>query len=201
MRTAWLGELIGERCLACGAPGVDLCGSCRGSLRGTSQRSLPRGATSVIAAWAYEGAARALILSLKLKGHRTAAQPLIEGMAEAALREGLGAALVSWVPGRRSDIRARGFDHAEVLGRGLAGKLGLRAAPLIRRQIAARDQTTLSARDRAMNVRGAFASAASPPAVVLVDDLITTGATASACAVTLRAAGAESVEVVVACRA
>jgi predicted amidophosphoribosyltransferase len=155
----------------------------------------------VSAAWAYEGAARALILALKLKGLRRAAGPLVEGMAEAAYGAGLQGTVVTWVPGHRPDIRARGFDHAEVLGRGLAGRVGLTPSPLLRRQIAARDQTTLSARDRALNVRGAFVSAPAPPVVVLVDDLITTGATGEACATALRAAGAKRVELVVAARA
>jgi predicted amidophosphoribosyltransferase len=156
---------------------------------------------SVTAPWAYEGPARALILVLKLRGLRMAARPLIDGMTEATRRFGVGGDTVTWVPGRAKDIRARGFDHAELLGRGLARELGLRPQALLRRRHAARDQASLSALDRAANVRGAFGAVRSPPRVVLVDDLMTTGATAAACAAALRAAGAARIELVTACRA
>ncbi|MDP9226019.1 MAG: ComF family protein [Actinomycetota bacterium] len=152
------------------------------------------------AAWAYEGAARALILALKVRGLRSAAQPLVAGMIGASRRGGLRGRVLTWVPGRSGDITARGFDHAEVLARGMARGLGLPVHGLLTRRAAARDQTLLSAGDRAANVRGAFWAARSPSRVVLVDDLITTGATAGSCAGALRAAGADGVELVVACR-
>jgi predicted amidophosphoribosyltransferase len=201
MLATWLGELLGDRCLACGATGASLCGLCAASLRRSSQGALPPGIASVTAPWAYEGPARALILALKLRGLRMAARPLIEGMTDATRPLGVGGETLTWVPGRPKDIRARGFDHAELLGRGLARELGLRPQPLLRRRHPARDQASLSALDRAENVRGAFGAVPSPPCVVLVDDLMTTGATAAACAAALKAAGAERIQVVTACRA
>jgi predicted amidophosphoribosyltransferase len=154
-----------------------------------------------IAAWAYEGPVRALILALKLRALRMAARPLVEGMTEMARGAGLQGAWVTWVPGRAAGIRERGFDHAEVLARGVAHGLGLRPCRLLGRRHPARDQASLSATDRVRNARGAFCARASPASVVLVDDLITTGATAAACAAALRAAGAARVELVVAGRA
>lgn len=161
---------------------------------------MPKGVTAVAAAWAYEGPARSLILTLKVRGLRGAAGPLIEGMISSSHRAGLTGSVVTWVPAHRSDVRRRGFDHAEVLARGLACEAGLHAHRLIRRRLGTRDQASLSAPDRALNVRDAFCAEASPPGVVLVDDLITTGATA-ACVRALRNAGAREIEVVVACRA
>jgi predicted amidophosphoribosyltransferase len=201
MRSTMLRELIGERCLACGVPGAALCLSCRGSLHRCAEGPLPAGVASVSARWSYEGPARALVLALKLRGLRSAAIPLVEGMVEATRRDGLGAEVVTWVPGRRRDIAARGFDHAELLARGLARNLGLLPRPLLRRRHMGRDQTSLSASDRALNVRGAFSAVSAPSHVILVDDLITTGATAASCASVLGAAGSHSVAVVVPCRA
>jgi predicted amidophosphoribosyltransferase len=163
---------------------------------------LPKGVRAVAAPWAYEGPARALILTLKVRGLQAAAAPVLEGMIAASRRVGFTGSAVTWVPGHRADIRRRGFDHAEILARGVARQLGLRALPLLQRRRETVDQTSLSARGRALNVRGAFEAARRPSEVViLVDDLITTGATAGACAQVLRAAGARAVEVLVACRA
>jgi predicted amidophosphoribosyltransferase len=178
-----------------------LCASCRRSLRGPCEGPLPRGVAAVRVPWAYEGPARSLILSLKMRGLRAAAGPLIQAMVEASRLRGLSGSYVTWVPGHRADFRTRGFDHAEVLARGLARDLGLRPLRLLERRHPAKDQTALSAHDRALNVTGAFTATSSTPTVVLVDDLITTGATASACAQALRASGADRVEVVVPCRA
>lgn len=161
---------------------------------------MPKGVTAVAAAWAYEGPARSLILTLKVRGLRGAAGPLIEGMISSSHRAGLTGSVVTWVPAHRSDVRRRGFDHAEVLARGLACEAGLHAHRLIRRRLATRDQASLSAPDRAPTCVMPSAEAP-PPGVVLVDDLITTGATAAACARALRNAGAREIEVVVACRA
>ena len=188
------------RCEGCGAPGGALCEPCREKLGRPVEVAALRGVDLVLAAWAYEGAARDLILALKLRGVRAAARPLVDGMRAQVMAQGLLGDVVTWVPGRRRDTRRRGYDHAEVLARGLATALGLPARPLLGRTGDPVHQTTLGAEARRANLRGAFSAERSPAAVALVDDLITTGATAEACATALRAAGAETVEVVVPCR-
>jgi ComF family protein len=153
----------------------------------------------VLAPWAYEGAARALVLQLKLQGRRSTAAPLVEAMCREVTRRGLSAEAVTWVPGRAREARRRGFDHAEVLARDLARRLGLRPVRLLRRTRASCDQAGLGARERRANLAGAFASRSFSRPVVLVDDLVTTGATAAACAAALRAAGVPRVEVLAPC--
>jgi predicted amidophosphoribosyltransferase len=123
-------------------------------------------------------------------------------MAAAVAAQGLAGDVLTWVPARAADVTARGFDHAHELARALEVRLGLPALPLLCRTGPARpDQAGLTARDRARNLRGAFAARRPPPHVVVVDDLVTTGATLRACAGTLRRAGALSIEAVVACGA
>jgi len=139
------------------------------------------GSSSAVAAWQYAGAARTLVLDLKLTGRRAAAAPMIVALARAILRAGTSAEVVTWVPGRRRDTRARGFNHAELLGRGVAETLGLDARTLLRRRGYRPDQAALSG------------------AILLIDDLVTTGATARACTMSLRRAGAERVEVAAVC--
>jgi predicted amidophosphoribosyltransferase len=154
----------------------------------------------VVCAWEYEGPPRALILNLKLRGDRAAAGPLVEGVLAAARRSGLAGETVTWVPGRPAGIRERGFDHAALLAAGVARELGLPACSLLRRRRAVSDQSELSAADRRINLENAFAAEACTGGIVLVDDLLTTGSTAEACARALREAGAAFVELLAPCR-
>ncbi|MFN2524918.1 MAG: hypothetical protein ABR505_01425 [Actinomycetota bacterium] len=145
--------------------------------------------------------ARRLVLDLKVRGLQSAAEPLVAATHAFALARGLHGGVVTWVPGRRRDIRRRGFDHAEVLARGLARRLGLPAWPYLMRRAETPDQTSLGAADRRRSAAQAFSARRCAGAVVVVDDLVTTGATASACAAALRSAGARRIELVAACRA
>jgi predicted amidophosphoribosyltransferase len=155
---------------------------------------------AVVTAWEYEDGARALVLGLKLEGRRDAAPPLVHALAAAVAHTGLLGEVVTWVPGRPPDIRARGFDHAELLARLVAPRIGLPARPLLVRRRSPPDQAGLSAAERRRNLIGAFGARPCAGRVIVVDDLITTGATARACAAALRSAGAEVVEVLAACR-
>jgi predicted amidophosphoribosyltransferase len=160
-----------------------------------------RGVERVLAPWAYEGPARALVLALKLDGSRSAAAPLAAAMVAEALAGGVLGALVAWVPGRARDRRRRGFDHAEVLARRVARALGLGARPLLGLVREPSDQASLSAAARRRNLVGVFTAVPCRVPVLLVDDVVTTGATAAACARALRSAGCPLVEVLAACRA
>ncbi|MGH2734971.1 MAG: ComF family protein [Actinomycetota bacterium] len=187
-----------RRCAGCGAGGLRLCPTCAAALS-SHDPPLPAGLDRARSALRYEGAARGLILSLKLRGDRSAADPLVEALVALAQGRGVRAEVVTWVPGRRREQRVRGFDHAEVLARGLAGALGLPCSALLERVAERPDQASLGAAQRRSNLRGAFQARSAAGAVLLVDDLLTTGATASACAEALRASRASFVEAMTAC--
>ena len=155
----------------------------------------------MVCALAYEGPARSLVLELKARGRRDAAEPLVAAMCAEARSAGLAAEVVTWVPCPGSARKRRGFDHAEILARAVAEAVGLPCRALLARSGRARDQVGLSASERWANLAGAFVAAPAPDRVCLVDDVITTGATAGRCAAALRAAGAEEVELLVACSA
>jgi ComF family protein len=108
------------------------------------------------------------------------------------------------VPLHPSRLRERGFNQAEILARAAAAVLGvpLRLHALVRRRQEGA-QAGLDARARRLNVVGAFAAtpAAAGQALLLVDDVFSTGATADACAAALRRAGASSVSVLTLARA
>jgi predicted amidophosphoribosyltransferase len=110
---------------------------------------------------------------------------------------------VTWVPLAPSRRAERGFDQARVLARALARELGLPAAAFVRRTMATAPQSRRTREERLHAMAGAFACIPHrpPPArVLLVDDVLTTGATASACAAALLDGGARDVHLLTACR-
>jgi len=187
---------------ACGEPLVSphaaRCGRCR---RGLSP--FERGASL----GPYEGALKAVIHELKYRGRRPAAAELARRLAgEAGVRAAMaGGGVLVPVPLHPRRRAQRGFNQAALL----AGELGRRAGiavcdgALVRRADTP-SQAGLSAAERRANVRDAFAvrrkAQVAGRAVVLVDDVYTTGATARACARALRAAGAIEVRIVTVAR-
>jgi ComF family protein len=174
------------------------CGRCRRALS-----PLTRG----YSLGPYQGSLRLLLHELKYRGRRRIASRLAELIwADPAARPFLqpGAVIVP-VPLHPRRLAERGFNQSELLAAALAKRAGfsLRARVLVRRKDTP-PQTGLSAAQRRRNVAGAFAVRERPcvhqGSVVLVDDVLTTGATARACADALLAAGAASVDMVTVAR-
>jgi len=135
---------------------------------------------------------------LKYRGERALAAPLADLLA--AHYPFAGDVVVVPVPLHLSRLRARGYNQALLLARGLARRRRLLLAPrLLERTRATAEHAALGAAARRANVRGAFrvrsGHTVEREIVVLVDDVFTTGATANACAEALRDAGALAVHV------
>jgi predicted amidophosphoribosyltransferase len=114
--------------------------------------------------------------------------------------------VVTWVPLARARKAERGFDQARALALVVARELDLPARGLLRRVGRTDPQAKRTGAERREAMRGRFAPAAVagppvPPRVLLVDDVLTTGATAAACADALTSAGAREVSVLAAARA
>jgi ComF family protein len=151
------------------------------------------------AAFLFDGPARAAVHRLKFAGWRPVAEALGAAMAQAW---DLEADALTWVPLSRRRRAARGFDQALALARVAARLLELPLVATLHRHGDAGTQARRAGRERRLAMRGAFAARANPPArVVLLDDVLTTGATAGACAEVLLAAGAREVSVLTAARA
>jgi ComF family protein len=159
----------------------------------------------VVAPLAYRGVARDLVLALKFGRRPPAALPLGRLLADAVLAAGRPGDLVVPVPLSAARFRGRGFDQAEEIARVVSAATGLeRGRGALLRRRAARPQSTLSRAARRRGPRGAFLARRARVegrCVLLVDDVVTTGATASACARALRRAGALRVVLAAACRA
>ena len=87
-------------------------------------------------------------------------------------------AVICWLPRNRASVTRYGFDQAALLARALGKELSYPVVPLLRRKRDTAPQKTLSARARAANLSGAFKISDKdvPPRVILVDDVVTTGA-------------------------
>jgi ComF family protein len=148
----------------------------------------------------YEGALRAIVHALKYGGRRSLAAPLAERIRHECADALIEADVLVPVPLHRRRRRARGFNQAEELARGL----GLPVGGALKRVRPTASQTGLPAAQRHRNVREAFRlrwrASVRGLRVVLVDDVCTTGATLEACARVLREAGAADVRAVTAAR-
>ncbi|HEV2761973.1 MAG TPA: hypothetical protein VGV38_03180, partial [Pyrinomonadaceae bacterium] len=154
----------------------------------------------------YEGALRAAVLALKREPH--VGPRLARLLAEAQRRAPLSASTrVLPVPLHPARERERGFNQATLLARALAARTGLPCDEwsLVRTAHTERHRAGMDARSRRETVEGAYAVArprlVEGERLLLVDDVFTTGATASSCASALRDAGALEVYVLTVARA
>ena len=188
-------------CRCCGVPlGIEgLCGACR------DRR--PRFAYAR-AALRYGDLAREAIHAFKFGGRRTLADPLGDLLAGLGLSALPGAApdVLVPVPLHPRRARERGYNQALLLARRLERAWGVPvAADALRRAVVTQPQADLDAAARRRNVRNAFVvhrpELVAGRHVVLVDDVLTTGATAGECAKSLARAGAATVGVLTVARA
>lgn len=184
-----IADASGARCPRCGRPDDGRrCGTC-----GDWPEGIIDAARFV---FAYRRPVSGMIRRMKYLGVTRMAAWMAAEMGGAVRRELPGRFdLVVPVPMHRRRQRLRGGNHAAALARALALELDLPFSDALVRARDTRQQARLSAAARRVNLEGAFHSAAqvSGRRVLLVDDVLTTGATALACARALRAAGAQSV--------
>ena len=193
------------QCEACGLPFAltdpvaPLCAPCAAPARLPASLTGPRCLDRVRSALAYDEEAAGLVMGLKYADRHDQVPALARLMAVAGdvLLE-RDVVLVP-VPLHRRRLAARRFNQAALLSGALAKLSGHPHAPLmLARTKATPKQKGMSARGRRLNVAGAFAMRRGQEArgarIVLIDDVLTTGATLTACARVLRRAGAMSVE-------
>lgn len=204
--------LLPPRCPGCGREGEVLCAGCSRSLERRIHEppgvpiglpaALPHGLVQAEWCAAFSGPARAAIHALKYDGERRLGEPLGLLLARRWAHAGVGGDLLVPVPIHPDRRRERGFDQAELLAAAAGRHLRLPMTAALMRVERTVAQHSLGRAERARNVGGAFAVRPGfGPQVrgrwlVLVDDVATTGATLSGCAMALHAAGALAVSAI-----
>ena len=206
----------GAACARCGDPVVSIKDGARTDEVCRACRLAPPPFERAVAYGIYEDGMRGAIHAFKYNGMHAAAGRLGAMLAQAIVKlagEAPAELLVVPVPLHRSKLRERGFNQARALAREAIRalrasrpewRLTLAAKTLIRLRMT-QTQAGLSPHQRRQNVRGAFqvgdAEAVRGRDVLLIDDILTTGATARAASLALKRAGARSVWVATLARA
>jgi len=165
-------------------------------------RSRPPAFERARSAARYRGSLRNVLQAFKYGGATCLSRELVAWLhaCVTAHYDGLRFDGVAAVPLYARRERSRGYNQAALLAKGVANRMGVPfAAGCLQRVRATRTQTELKARERRQNVKGAFRVAHADwvdgRRILLVDDVMTTGATVSECSRVLRTAGAASVHV------
>ncbi len=183
-------ELIPPLCEACGLP-CTRAGFCFNCAEARPRFRMAR-------AWAeHHGSLRNAIHRLKYRNDVGLGEELSAFLEKVVLREGWPVDLIVPVPLGRARLRERGYNQAAVLARPLAWRMGLSYQPgALTRVRETPSQVGLNAAERRANLAGAFRGervGAQGRTILVVDDVMTTGATMDACAQALYAAGAQEV--------
>jgi predicted amidophosphoribosyltransferase len=204
---------LGSVCAGCGGSAGLLCAPCRDELTGPAQLAIQQpGGLRVTAIASYGGIARAVVLAHKERGRLALSGPLGDALAVSVAavvelpggcpRCGSRSVAVVPAPSGRPTVRRRGHDPLLRIARRGAVVLrragvGCAVVPALRHRRRVADQAGLGLAARQANLRGAMAVRGRAGAlladrcVVLVDDVVTTGATLGEAARALQAVGVE----------
>lgn len=184
-----------RRCPVCGQPHRTICQGCVDGLELLDELTVP-GLDSVTPLFSYDDVSARLVLAAKNGGRRDLLRWAGGHLGTAVAARGRATHepaidVVTWVPAHPEQRRTRGYDQGQVIARSVAKRLGVRARPLLDR----RSGASQKGRGRADRLAGPNVTArrAVRGNVLLVDDVMATGASLERCAEIVRSAGAERV--------
>ena len=190
----YCGAEICERCGRRLKERAGVCSYCRGKTLYFSAARSP---------FVYKGKIAKLIKRMKFGGARYVAEELSADVAYSFFALGKQFDFIAFVPMTKEGLKKRGFNQSELIAKALAERTGLEVKDILSRKEDAFDQVGLGRKDRERNAAGKFSlikkSGAKGKRILLVDDVLTTGATANEIARILAKAGAEETCVLTVC--
>ena len=203
-----------RRCVFCGEfldknSNEDICAACVDKLPWTKNKCKSKGEffSECLSPLYYEGSAGEALRRFKFMGKSSYARLMGKLIADCVKENGKGGyEVIAWVPISTRRMRKRGYCQAKLLAREAAKMLDIPCARLLRKRRHTPPQSTLSGlAARKAHVSGAFRavgkSGIAGRSVLLIDDVITTGATLSECTRILLMAGARNVSCATLCKA
>lgn len=182
--------IFSSRCAGCRTRGPVLCRTCRFAL---IARPAPGTPGDVVVATAYTGRVRDVLLGFKYQNRRPIAAHVAGILAGRLGHRGDDVDIVTWAPTSSHRRRERGFDQAELIARGVAAQLGLPCRRLLEREGNGAPQTGRTRRGRLTGPDFRVHPRAGGKRILVIDDVVTTGATLEAASRALRLGGATDV--------
>lgn len=202
--------LFPPRCVFCRRltqKGARVCPRCMAELpytRAAAKQEFPH-VRACVSPLYYTDEVRASLLRYKFAGVSSYADAYGDFLSKCIDENGITCDSISWVPLSRARLRRRGYDQARLLAEALSSHTGLPCAPTLRKKRNNPAQSSIgSAENRRKNVRDLYVlipgTQVRGKRILLADDIVTTGATLSACAAVLKKAGAAEVYAVTVAR-
>lgn len=197
-----LSLIFPARCTLCGkitAGGRRVCNSCMKHNPPQAHFRLleePEFSLFCVSAYEYEGQARQAILQYKFRGKKEKATGFAQALTLALPPRWQTADVVCWVPVSHQRRRERGYDQSELVARKVAKAIGRPCRKLLQKVVDNQPQHELNADQRWENVRNVYLAdnkQCQGKTILLIDDIVTTGATMLECASCLLRAGAKEV--------
>ncbi len=193
------------KCIFCGkllqSEEIEICYACRDSIAvSKALPKPPKGAfyDGAIAGFNYDGKVRKAVHAFKYNGKQGYAKPFARVIDYLFKKQEQSFEIITFVPSNKSHVRKRGYNQAKLLAQELGRFMGLPVVDTLTKARKTVPMFGLKPEQRRANVLGAFKLICQPSVVngkriILVDDIITTGSTASECARVLKENGAKCV--------